>query len=581
MKSSWLMVAAIAVAILGLLSVILLFQAGLGMVLLALAFTIAATLLLLAAQNIMGSLSEIQKGMGSFNTEESHDFVAAVDSTYSSGRRSEPLATALITPPTNKSANSQEQLAIIKSATAESKTEPVLARPEPPAKNAPLSILSSSSSGAASTAVIAPPAGKSESVSKESYKPGAGLSLSGSSPVPAPSAPTYSKDNPDPLAGDPNRTVASTKKGEVKRADSLPLSPPPPPAPPSIPQAIIPPPAAVAAASVDDMETTQSYLPVELQGNKRRPAASAPQEENFSPEETMGFAVPNAKEIKQNFSAPPSPPVPEPKKSRLRKRYSTFAGLSLTDTGSMDRSAAPEFKIPQAPPPPPPPSLPNAKPAPVAQAPAASQPPISKTKERKRYSTFAGLALNDRSPSPTVQEDENAITMSGNPLASTNLSFSKDTDGLPRSPIDFKDNASRPTPAASKGGFLSIAPPKGSTPSAPSTASTGSAPAVPLSAAEKKSARKRYQTFMGLSLSKTPQPISVNAAAPADATAPLPAMGGGGIANSAAKNIGQQGSIVDGFCSLCGSPQAAGNEYSGAQSMPEFCWYCGAKLRGK
>jgi hypothetical protein len=97
---------------------------------------------------------------------------------------------------------------------------------------------------------------------------------------------------------------------------------------------------------------------------------------------------------------------------------------------------------------------------------------------------------------------------------------------------------------------------------------------------------------MGLSLSKTPQPIK-RVEEPAASTAPLPAELGGpsGTTNyeldtthndeppQEAINKGQLGNLVDGFCSLCGSPQAAGNDYSGAKSEPEFCWYCGAKLK--
>ncbi len=308
---------------------------------------------------------------------------------------------------------------------------------------------------------------------------------------------------------------------------------------------------AVSHTSSHDMESTQSFLPSSSSINQAgwsAPNNNPPVEtsENLSPDATLGFASSQIPPVDLNRVNEylEQPKTPSKTHSKIKKRYSTFAGLSLNESGQ-DLNQYKEDLLTPPPAPPPPSQL-----------------------KKKRYSTFAGLSLNEPPKAPEKAENlaKNSIAPYPSPSKSansltpstvTNLGFSKNTDGTGVSQEDLINeqaniNVPMPKPSPTKG------------------------------------VRKRYQTFMGLSLSKTPQPIKrLEEPAFMDATAPLstsvpsaasfkaPAPS----AMQAAINRGQQGNLVDGFCSLCGSPQAAANDYASSGSEPEFCWYCGAKLR--
>jgi len=357
---------------------------------------------------------------------------------------------------------------------------------------------------------------------KESFTPAKELS--------SPILSTPSQNTTNLNLDDPNRTNASV---------NTPKSP------------ITSPNQAVSHTASHDMESTQSFLPSSSSINQAgwtAPNSNPPIEtsENLSPDATLGFASSPIPPVDLNRVNEylEQPKTPSKTHSKIKKRYSTFAGLSLNE-GNQELNQYKEDLLTPPPAPPPPNQL-----------------------KKKRYSTFAGLSLNEPpkvaekaenlaknsiAPYPAPSKAANSLT----PSTVTNLGFSKNTDGTGVSQeelINEQANINVPMPKPS--------PTKG--------------------------VRKRYQTFMGLSLSKTPQPMKrFEEPAFMDATAPLstsvpsaasfkaPAPS----AMQAAINRGQQGNLVDGFCSLCGSPQAAANDYASSGSEPEFCWYCGAKLR--
>lgn len=513
-KGTWILFCALAVAVCGLLSVILLLsqdQSTYGLAMLAVMVTVAAVALLFAAQNILESVARIHEGMVSFNPEESKEFVDAVDTSYSAGKSRERASSSL---------------------SALNLSAPLPAAPEKPE---PLPM------APVTTQVPAAPSSK-----QDNYKPLSGLSLS--SPGPA--------SNPSPRsASDPGMTAPveqipavaeMAKRAEENFENTLGHG--------SINGA---PSVSGAMQKLEEpdepeaMETTQSFLPEELQYRKSQefkapppPPAPVPPPpvvvENQSPDATLGYA-PAAIENNRAMSAI-TPAMEAKGRAKLtRKRYSTFAGLSLNDSGSMPKLVNEQAEVSKedllTPPPPPPPALPRGK-----------------EKVKKRYNTFAGLSLNDRGPrsvSPEAAAAYPASAIVAKQLGTaTNLQFNKMTDSMPM-----------PTESGGEAN-LSVVPPARPAP---------------------KVSRKRYQTFMGLSLSKTPQPIK-RYEERADGTAPLPISNTGANQAPASEprtpiNKGQLGNLVDGFCSLCGSPQAAGHEYSGVQSEPEFCWYCGAKLK--
>jgi hypothetical protein len=391
---------------------------------------------------------------------------------------------------------------------------------------------------------------------KDNYQPFSGLSLSSPS-VPTPSAsplPSSPLSNStsgqssqlDFIADDPNKTNASIPLAARSSVTS---------ANPAVSHT-------TSHENIPEMESTQSFLPPINKGDW---SASSTSQNNLSPEATLGFASNSIPPVDPNqlssYLEKAAPKAPSKTHSKIKKRYSTFAGLALNDENSAD-SEMNKYKEDLLTPPPAP-------------------PPPSQIKEKKRYSTFAGLALNERSKGSSQQPASNPSNYAygssnqppakaGSPLSIlspstvTNLGFSKNTDGMGVPKEEIVNNPVN-APAIS-----------------PSSAHSAA-----------KGARKRYQTFMGLSLSKTPQPIKrFEEPPPMEATAPLavsipkpsysnvaPASAPAPSAMQAAINRGQQGNLVDGFCSLCGSPQAAANDYASSGSEPEFCWYCGAKLR--
>lgn len=315
------------------------------------------------------------------------------------------------------------------------------------------------------------------------------------------------------------------------------------------------------------METTQSFLP-----EQPRLGTVSPQE-NLNPEKTIGFGAAPA-----GFSKNPSnpgvqipPPLPtsltgieesKTRKAAARRRYSTFAGLSLAADSGPLRTVQSEPISPaqeavknlgtMAPPPPP------TKP---------------REKERRRYSTFAGLSLSDRGgqarPVPPPPPPPPPFSIPGRleppqPKGEFAEYFQPSPNDPPVTSSGNFEEYFRPAP-----GETAYAPP-------PKQQSVDSGMAE---------SRKRYQTFMGLSLSKTP-PAMKKLPDPEEtaSTAPLPPSYEQSYSPPSQKkgtqiNKGQVGSLVDGFCSLCGSPQAAGKNLEDTLSTPEFCWYCGAKLK--
>lgn len=369
--------------------------------------------------------------------------------------------------------------------------------------------------------------------------------------VPAPATPmTVSTNEPPPV---------------VTKAFEAPLPPPPKPmeqfektldhsSPPVTIQQPVPPPVS--------LETTQSFLP-----NQPRLGTVSPQE-NLNPAETIGFGAAPA-----GFSKNPSdpgvqipPPLPasltgieEPKPRKAgRRRYSTFAGLSLAaDSGPLRTvehiSPAQEaVKNLGTMAPPPPPKKPREK-------------------EKRRYSTFAGLSLSDRGgqarPIPPPPPAPPPFSIPGRlEPPQPKGEFAEYFQPSPNDP-----------PMSSSGNFEEYFRP------APGEAGYTPQSTPPSSDLGQKESRKRYQTFMGLSLSKTP-PAMKRLPSPEEVsgTAPLPPSYEQSYRPTPQKgtqiNKGQVGSLVDGFCSLCGSPQAAGKNLEDTLSTPEFCWYCGAKL---
>ncbi|MBL8149283.1 MAG: hypothetical protein JNN15_05090 [Blastocatellia bacterium] len=304
-------------------------------------------------------------------------------------------------------------------------------------------------------------------------------------------------------------------------------------------------------ATEDIGVTTQSFLPSELQG---RGSGHTPGE---APLATNGAV--KVGEEKQT-----------PKSKASRRRYSTFAGLPLTEDPNLlpPRDPMQNFAPPQPPP-----------------------PPVVKQKERKRYSTFAGLPLGDKSGMPPLTKNLGTPSL---PQPST-LQLPKSEPVT--APTSLSSTSSLGSGSSAQTAGLSKEPslPTGVTKSSSAISSQPTKPDQPALERPAEQKKKRYQTFMGLSLSKTP-PSLKQLEDPLDRVDPPPTPSGAyGAAASptygqpkpapppppslqATLNKGQTGNLVDGFCSLCGSPQAASN-LEDTLSTPEFCWYCGGKLR--
>ncbi|MEW6729829.1 MAG: hypothetical protein AB1489_00700 [Acidobacteriota bacterium] len=523
-KSSWVMICALLVAVAGLLSAVLLAANLLiyGLALLALALAGGTAAILLAAQSILNNLEQIHKGMVVFNPEESREFVAAVDSTYASERAPKT---------TTASAEKASHISVPQVSTS------------------------------LSTAVTHSQSSLAAAVSKESYQP---VSERTSSPLITTSTPALA---PPPIPSNSLATSALSTTAAVNdfettlghgSASEFAIPPTAKTGNVHISTTTVSAPIIEDLPQTDDMETTQSYLPSELQGGKKDNTRSAKSAElstattsyaaNTSPEATIGFAA----GFSRNPSGQGEPTKTSETKARaklVRKRYNTFAGLSLHDIDPADNISPHKEDILTPPPPPPP-------------------PPSRKETNKKRYSTFAGLSLMDRGSSKAAVTSAQTINASPTepPRSNRLVTPAPNTTNIPHA---------KPTES------LAATPERNAAPAVISSRATSPASSGKMS-------RKRYQTFMGLSLSKTPQPLK-RLDEPSEQTAPLqspisaveqssynrtPA-----AAPQTAINKGQMGNLVDGFCSLCGSPQAAGTEYSGVQSEPEFCWYCGAKLK--
>lgn len=531
MKSSSAGLFGVVVAILSIISaVISITSSDYNTALLAIAFAVGGASLLFVAQNIGSQIEDLRHDLDSLRNQSSgtsnnNSLNASLENSIKDLKR-----------------ELKEEISKI------NKSPESISLPLPSAQlnniGAPTTALSPSSAFNNASSASNSEASPIPSIKKESYQ------AFGVSPLPPPQSQSQAFQQATPgqsakfsqIADDPNRTNASfaTPKSPVTAANT-PVS---------------------DTGSHDAMETTQSFLPHVPSGNSER-FQTENNSANLSTEATIGFDA-NSLPQDPRSSYTEAPKSPSKVHSKIKKRYSTFAGLSLNE----DSQEANKYREDLLTPPPPP-------------------PPPGKI-EKKRYSTFAGLALGERSrinppssPSPSSIAPPSTVK-AGNPLSIlspstvTNLGFSKNTDGMGVSREELMEsNNNIPN--------NSNAPSNYSSPVNTSSVSSQGAPAI----SQTKGTRKRYQTFMGLSLSKTPQPIKRYDEPPIDATAPLSAAGTGASYGKApapsslqaAINRGQQGNLVDGFCSLCGSPQAAANDYATTGSEPEFCWYCGAKLK--
>lgn len=516
MKSSSASFFAVVVAIISLVSAALLISSnGFAFALLAVVIGAGTAVSLFTAQNILNQIEEVRRDIDAFRNEN----IRTISS----------IETSL------KNINSESTANILAGATT--------------ALPAPSSIVSTKSHSSTPAQTPVSEAIQPVTNQKESYQPFSGLPLS-----PSPVAPTQTPSHSsklDFIADDPGRTNAS-----------IPLAP--------NRSSITSPNPAVSYTSshenISEMESTQSFLPPVSSSQADWETNNNQSSQSLSPDATLGFASNSIPPVDPNklSSYMEAPKPPSKTHSKIKKRYSTFAGLALNDESPSSEINKYREDVLTPPPAPPPPS---------------------QIKDKKRYSTFAGLALNDRSkggsqpapqPSNYSYGPSNQPPVKANPLSIlspstvTNLGFSKNTDGMGVPKEEIPSGSPMNSPVAP-----SIAPSIASPSSAHSAAAKG--------------ARKRYQTFMGLSLSKTPQPMkrleetpTMDATAPLAVSMPMPSYSSSAPAPSAmqaAINRGQQGNLVDGFCSLCGSPQAAANDYASSGSEPEFCWYCGAKLR--
>jgi hypothetical protein len=336
-KNSWVIFCALAVAVCGLLSAILFVaqEVHYGLALLALSLAGAAAAMLFATHGMLDNLAQIYQGMAAFNSEDSRDFVAAVDSSYARERTFEATVPAMV-------AKSEPALSSFSSPS----TEPRLPEPQ-----------------SFAPAPIEPVPAKP--LQKESYKPFAGLSLSSpSAPIPA-AAP---EPHPAPVP-----------------AWNAPIEPAPVEEP----------------APAEVMETTQSFLPSELQGTQTESMRVEVQQQMVedSAESTIGFAATAPPSVRghghehthdlsldqskgHSHAEPVRPPETKTKNKMARKRYSTFAGLALGDTGENERHITEHVEDRLAPPPPPPPPTPG--------------------QERKRYRTFAQKPPHRRATSGRI-----------------------------------------------------------------------------------------------------------------------------------------------------------------------------------
>src|SRR5262249_39017921 len=141
-----------------------------------------------------------------------------------------------------------------------------------------------------------------------------------------------------------------------------------------------------ADTSIDGMQTTKEFIPSEFEAE--------PQSDIQPDTKTIDLATPVGGFDPDGFDSKPSQPLPEPsvasearaKAKLVRKRYSTFAGLALNDESAPSNEQEHQHSHPED----------------RFEAPPPPPPPSQRDsrKERKRYSTFAGLNLSDRDSRP-------------------------------------------------------------------------------------------------------------------------------------------------------------------------------------
>ncbi|KAF0248377.1 MAG: proteophosphoglycan 5, partial [bacterium] len=354
MKSSSASLFGVVVAILTLISAVLLVTSeSYGTALLAIALGGGVAVLLFTAQNIVSHLEELRHDMETLRGDS------------------------------NKSSSFETSLRELKTEISKLSESASVALRTLPTPNTPLS----SNIGAATTALSPPstpftppePPPSISSLKKDSYQP-LGDSLSSSSSSPLSSAQQNLNQNlgskfPS-LSNDPNRTNASFAVPKSLTSSNTAVS---------------------HTGSHDSMETTQSFLP-HIPSNHSEKLQEESKPTTLSTQDTVGFessSLPTAEPTRAIYSDPLKPPSKT--HSKIKKRYSTFAGLSLSE----DTPEANKYRETILTPPPPP-------------------PPPNKI-EKKRYSTFAGLALGERNRiSPPSSPSPSSIPSSasqGNPLS--------------------------------------------------------------------------------------------------------------------------------------------------------------------
>jgi hypothetical protein len=276
-------------------------------------------------------------------------------------------------------------------------------------------------------------------------------------------------------------------------------------------------------------DITQSFLASEIlnlqQMQQLPPQFQISAAENSAPDRTLGFSSPLTSAEPE--TAPPlTVEMPQPQSlTRQRRRYSTFAGLSFeSPSGRLTTSKIDAGEKVQ----------PVNTRQDTTEIVTGSKNKSALTKERRRYSTFAGLISLD----------------SGNNLPAHNPSILKNRKPTAETPSQTTDNL--PHDQVSNLAFNGYTTGK-------TNAETGEIP-NPIAKAVK--SRRRYQTFMGLSLSETPQAIDH-----------LPNF----ASSTAGNNNLPLAQLINNHCSTCNKEQNFPPDPT-VTTSPGFCWYCGARF---
>jgi hypothetical protein len=269
-------------------------------------------------------------------------------------------------------------------------------------------------------------------------------------------------------------------------------------------------------------EVTQSFLASEilnLQQMQQLPAHfQISAEDNSAPNRTLGFSSP-LPAIGESEAPPPlTVEMPRPQSlTRQRRRYSTFAGLSFE---------SPSGRLATG-------KLGQREKTTLAEVATPNGESKSLTKERQRYRTFAGF-IGDNNAMMTNDSTANRKATIETPVSTT-----KNLPNDQVSNLNFNQYITGKTNTET-GGLQ---------PEATITPKT----------------RRRYQTFMGLSLSDTPQTIA-KLSKPEE--------------QSKFDNNTQLSTLINGHCSLCNKEQAILPDITDPL-RPGFCWYCGARFSKK